>query len=68
MNCSEKVDLSMLELQKKLQTDKFIGYSKTLNDVYQANLKENVNIEYIAFLYRYIPYYRNSTMKELGLF
>ena len=60
--------LSMVELHKKLQIDKFAKYNKTLLVVYQDNLKENINIEYIAFLYRYIPYYRNTTMKDLGLF
>ncbi len=59
--------LSLIELQNKLSKDRFIKYNKTLWGVYQDNLKEN-NIEYLLFLKKYIPYYRNSTMKELGLF
>jgi len=60
--------LSMRELQNKLSIDKFVKYNKTLWVIYQDNLKENIDTEYIAFLYRYIPYYRNATMKELGIF
>ena len=62
-----KIVLSMSELQNKLINDKYVKFYKTLWEVYQDNLKEN-NVEYINFLLRYIPYYKNSTMKDLGIF
>jgi len=57
----------MSELQNKLSNDKYARFYKTLWEVYEDNLKEN-NTEYINFLLRYIPYYKNSTMKDLGIF
>jgi len=59
--------LNMKDLQYRLGHDKYAINNKTLWDVYQDNLKENNNIEYILFLEKYIPFYKNNTMKELDV-
>jgi hypothetical protein len=58
----------MSELQNKLMNDKYAKYNKSLWNIYIDNLNENNNKDYLIFLLKYIPYYGNSTMKDLGIF
>ena len=63
------MELSLNELQIRLRFDKYVKNSKTLLDIYNDNFKDPlVNMEYILFLKRYLPYYKNTTMYELGIF
>jgi hypothetical protein len=63
------MELSLNELQNKLRFDKYVRNSKTLLVIYNDNLKDPlVNVEYILFLERYLPYYKNNTMYQLGIF
>ena len=57
----------MGKLQLMLSTDKFAKINKSLLQVYNDNLKENCNMDYINFLKMYLPYYKNSTMRDLGI-
>ena len=58
--------LSMKELQNKLQSDKYALPRKTLFEVYTDNKNDpTVENEYILFLERYIPFFRNTCISEL---
>jgi hypothetical protein len=58
--------LSIKELQNKLQGDKYALPRKTLFDVYTENKNDSsTQKEYILFLERYIPFFRNTTISEL---
>jgi hypothetical protein len=59
--------LSMGNLQLVLSNDKFAKDNKSFSQVYNDNVKENSNMDYINFLKRYLPYYKNSTMRDLGI-
>ena len=63
------MDLSLKELQNKLSSDKYVTNSKNLLNIYEDNVKDPLtDKEYLLFLERYIPYYKNNTMFELGIF
>jgi len=57
----------MGKLQLMLSNDKFAKNNKSLLQVYNDNIKEDSNMDYINFLKRYLPYYKNSTMRDLGI-
>lgn len=63
------MELSLKELQSKLRSDKYVKNSKTLLVIYEENVKDPlIDTDYISFLKRYLPYYKNNTMYELDIF
>lgn len=60
------MELSMSELQYKLQNDKYSFPTKTLLDVYNDNKNDStVQKDYIILLERYLRFFKNSTIYEL---